>query len=782
MYLRILKKDLKRKKTMNAILLLFIILATMFIASGANNMITVATALDNYFEMANVPDYYFITAHEEETERFDSFAGDHGYDYSSNELIQLDPKNVTVDEEKLKYSNTVCISAIGGEKIFDSNEKEITHVADGEIYISAQLFNSKDNHFYEGCKITLESDDVKKEFTLKGYTKDALFGSSMIGMTRFLISQNDFALFDTENANASYSISVYTDDTTYMEKFTDLNLLTTMNINYSGIKLMYLMDMLIAATVLIVSICLILISMVILKFTINFTMSEEFREIGVMKAIGIANHKIRKLYIVKYLAISVFGGVIGYILSFPFGKLLLESVSKNIIISQRNTSVLNLIFAGATAVVVIMFCYFCTRKINHFSPIVAIRNGQSGERYERKSFLRLHQSGIAPIPFMAANDICSGLKRYASMIVIFTLGLLLILIPVNAINTLQSDKLIAVCNMAECNHVISQELFFSPGTKNRDTINDDLNAVKDMLRENDIEADVFRELLFRFRISHGDKHISSLAFQGAGGVTTDMYPYLEGSAPQNNGEVAITYIVADTIGAHIGDDVEIDIGSESRTYTVTAIYQSMNNLGEGIRFYQEDALDYNYLTGNFGMQIKYTDNPDSRTLADRKKLLEATYPDVDIFSSEEYINYMIGDVAGELQGVKHLILGIVLCINILVTVLMVKSFLTKEKGEIAMLKSMGFQNSSLIMWQSMRIGIVLLIAIVVGTLLSTPLTKLTVEPVFRMMGSYSIEFQIEPLEIYVIYPLILLFIAVLAGMITAAGLTKISVSETANIE
>ena len=646
MYLRILKKDLKRKKTMNAILLLFIILATMFIASGANNMITVATALDNYFEMANVPDYYFITAYEEETERFDSFAGDHGYDYSSNELIQLDPKNVTVDEEKLEYGNTVCISAIGGEKIFDSNEKEITHVADGEIYISAQLFNSKDNHFYEGCKITLESEDVKKEFTLKGYTKDALFGSGMIGMTRFLISQNDFALFDTENTNASYSISVYTDDTTFMERFTDFNLLTTMNIDYSGIKLMYLMDMLIAAVVLIVSICLILISMVILKFTINFTMSEEFREIGVMKAIGIANHKIRKLYIVKYLAISVLGGVIGYILSFPFGKFLIESVSKNIIISQRNTSVLNLIFAGATAAVVVMFCYFCTRKINHFSPIVAIRNGQSGERYERKSFLRLHQSGIAPIPFMAANDICSGLKRYASMIVIFTLGLLLILIPVNAINTLQSDRLIAVCNMAECNHVISQELFFSPGTKNRDTINDNLNAVKDMLRENDIEADVFRELLFRFRISHDDKHMSSLAFQGAGGVTTDMYSYLEGSAPQNNGEVAITYVVADTIGAHIGDDVEIDIGSESRTYTVTAIYQSMNNLGEGIRFYQEDTLDYNYLAGNFGMQIKYTDNPDNQTLADRKKLLETTYPDVDIFSSEEYVNYMIGDAAG----------------------------------------------------------------------------------------------------------------------------------------
>ena len=46
MYLRILKKDIKRKKTMNIILLIFIILATTFIASGANNVVSVMTALD----------------------------------------------------------------------------------------------------------------------------------------------------------------------------------------------------------------------------------------------------------------------------------------------------------------------------------------------------------------------------------------------------------------------------------------------------------------------------------------------------------------------------------------------------------------------------------------------------------------------------------------------------------------------------------------------------------------------------------------------------------------
>ncbi len=110
------------------------------------------------------------------------------------------------------------------------------------------------------------------------------FCSAMMGMTRFLVSENDFKLFCSEQTDIMDSIGIYTDDTEFMDKFYNLDLQTIMNIDYSGIKRMYIMDMLIAAVVLIVSICLILISMVILHFTINFTMSEEFREIGVMKS------------------------------------------------------------------------------------------------------------------------------------------------------------------------------------------------------------------------------------------------------------------------------------------------------------------------------------------------------------------------------------------------------------------------------------------------------------------------------------------------------------------
>ena len=61
MLFRILKKDLKRKKTMNIILFLFIVLATMFVASGINNVVTVVNGTEYYLDKAGVGDFIIIT-------------------------------------------------------------------------------------------------------------------------------------------------------------------------------------------------------------------------------------------------------------------------------------------------------------------------------------------------------------------------------------------------------------------------------------------------------------------------------------------------------------------------------------------------------------------------------------------------------------------------------------------------------------------------------------------------------------------------------------------------
>lgn len=162
---------------------------------------------------------------------------------------------------------------------------------------------------------------------------------------------------------------IYTKDSNFSDKFNELDLNTVFNEDRDTVKFMYVMDMVIAAIMLVVSICLILISMIILRFTIHFTMSEEFREIGVMKAIGITTSKIRGLYLIKYFVISMLAGIIGLGASVPFGGMMLGYFRQKIIVSTDGLYFLNVLCAFAVVAIVMLFCYFCTRRMKHFSPI-----------------------------------------------------------------------------------------------------------------------------------------------------------------------------------------------------------------------------------------------------------------------------------------------------------------------------------------------------------------------------------------------------------------------------
>lgn len=782
MYLTILKKDLMRKKTMNVILLVFVILAVTFIAASANNLITVTGALDSFFDKAGVPDNWILLAKLEEVENLRKMAEGNGYDYHISQTFAIDPENVTVQGTKLDYSNLLLLSAPGEIKYFDKNNEEIVQINDGDIYVPYAIFQSTGNDFCEGGKIHVRQGGIEKEFTIKGYDKDAAFPSRMVGATRFLISEKDAAFFDNENAAKYYSMGIYTKDSDSYEKIMGEDIDTSIMMNRSGIRTCYMVDMLIAAILLVVSVCLIFVSMVILRFITMFTITEEYREIGVMKALGIKDSGIRKLYLAKYFAIAVCGTAAGLVLSFLFGKMMMEGVSKKIIISGEDNFLINIGVAVLAGVVFVFFGYFCTRKICSFSPMDAIRNGEMGERFRKKSILSLGKSRMTVLLFMALNDIFSGMKSYISMVVIFLLGTLMVILPVNTINTLRSDRLVTFFNMTESDHCISLSQFLGENTDIKAEIYRQFSEIEEMFAENGIDADSFQEVQFYGKLRKGDTCVRNLALQGCGGVTADMYTYIDGTAPQNGHEIAMTYITANQMGVGIGDDIDVQIGKNTETYTITAIYQSMNNMGECIRFHQDAELDYADVTGFYAVQINYGDTPDKKELDRRKELLAQMYPDAKIYTSGEYLDVQIGDFARGLDSVRILLLSIILSINILMVVLMVKSFITRERNGIALLKTLGFQNHPLVLIQTLRISIVLLVSVMVGALISPALCDLLITPVFRMMGAYDMVFEIRGLEVYLVIPFIMLSVTTLAAFVSAQGLRRIPASEVSGME
>lgn len=774
---------------MNIILLIFIAMASMFVSSSVNNMVSILNATENYFNKAELKDYYIITGYEKKNEeKLQDFLNTDSYvkDWEYKELLSVPATEwEREDGKKLNLQGSTIVQQLdsSGQKFFDSENQEITHIDENAIYLPLKAM--KNNNLKTGDSLYLCNKGEKTEFIIAGNCKDALMGADMMGSVRVLVSKEGY---EKIGKYADLQGRIYAVTSDKLEKLQDDFYQEDIKTMFSGdrnlIKMTYVMDMVIAGLLLVVSICLIVISMVILRFTIVFTLNEEFREIGVMKAIGVSGFQIRGIYLVKYLMIAVVGAGIGFIAGIPFGKMLLSEVAKNMVMDiGKNTWVLNLGCSMLILLIVVLFCYRCTGKLKKFSPIDAIREGSKGERFKKKGLLRLEKWHGNPASFLAVNDILSGFRSFVVLLLIFTIGILLIIVQVDTINTLKSDELVTWFGMQKSDICMENEkendrLFSEEG---KERIKNSIKEMEGTLKNQGIPANVSQEIQFKFRISKGKKSYNALCLQGMGN-TAEGYKYEEGIAPKCENEIAITEVTARHIGARIGDTVTITMGEDKKEFIITGYFQSMNNMGEGIRFSEKTDVDYSYVTGGFARQITYTDEPDAKEKDAREEKIAELYPDYTVYTCGKYISHMLGGIADTLDSVGQLIVVVIMVINMLVTILVSKTFLAKERGEIGMLKAIGFDNRVLICWQVLRIGIILVLAVVLGSLLATPVAQISSGKVFAMMGATHIEFVTKPLEVYVIYPLLLLVATLAGAFISMQQIHGISAQETNNIE
>lgn len=257
--------------------------------------------------------------------------------------------------------------------------------------------------------------------------------------------------------------------------------------------------------------------------------------------------------------------------------------------------------------------------------------------------------------------------------------------------------------------------------------------------------------------------------------------YLEGTAPQNKYEIAVTPQISEMTGAGIGDTVTIHYDGEDMDCMVTAYYQSMNNMGNTIRLYEDAPADISHLAAAMDYQIDFTDDPSEEEVELRKERVRELFGLQEVMNATEYCIECMG-VADTLESVQFLFLAITIVVVILVTVLMEKSFIADEKSQIAILKAMGFQDTAVVRWHVYRLGLAALAATVLAAAVSIPMTKLCITPIFGIMGALDVDYRIDPLQIFLLYPCIILGTTVIVTWATALNTKSIAAADTANIE
>lgn len=796
MFFHILKRDLKRKKTMNFILLLFIILATMFLASSANNLVSVMGAVEHFMEISKVPDFFAIGLTDggedivqdfiEENEQVTESAIDIGFDITNKQITIVKCQN---EPEKTKYekTNTLILQKLPENfmKIFPM-EGENVSLKSGEI--AFPKLEADANNLQVGDKVRVKVGEVEQEYKIAMIVKDAVFGTSYMGMKRLFISEEDFAKYD-EQENLVY-VNTYNvnckDLDTFKEAFNkewrecNFNLISV--VDGDTVEMCYVMDMLMAGILIIVSVCLILIAFMVLRFTIVFTLQEDYKEIGIMKAIGIKDRGIKGLYLVKYLAISVLGAIVGLVCSFPFGDMLLKSAIVNIKVEKAEQNFfINVICAVFIVGIVLLFCYSSTNSLKKFSAMDAIRNGSNGERFKAKNHLKLwKRKRMKPYFYLAANDILSSMKRFGILAVTFCLGTMLILLPLSAANTLKDDNIVNLFSLSRSDvYIDNGRLEEYIAEKDESMLIEALAEMDEELLKNGISAKTGADIgyVIPCYAENPEESYSYYVLQAVGSWERH-YTLIEGKEPELENEVIITEITAEEMGVDIGDSIYFEMDGEAKEFIITGTFQSMMNMGQGFRVSRSAKLSAEYMAGIICMQAEAEELEPEEAYEKIKEV----FPDYKILNTREFLSKMIGGIVEQIDVMMLCIVVIVLIINSLITVLMMKTIMTKERGDIALLKSVGFSNRSVKAWQVARILIVLVVAILAGTVLSKLLAPYTMGPIFAMMGANKIELVFHPLEAYVLYPALLLVVTGVSAVLCAGGVKKVDLREVNSME
>jgi len=248
--------------------------------------------------------------------------------------------------------------------------------------------------------------------------------------------------------------------------------------------------------------------------------------------------------------------------------------------------------------------------------------------------------------------------------------------------------------------------------------------------------------------------------------------YLKGTEPQQENEIALSYLNANEMEKQIGDTVTLVIEGQQREMVVSGIYQDITNGGRTAKA----TLPYNPEA-----VIWYTVNLNLASGANvGKKVLEYSqmFNPARVTDTASFVSQTVGNTVQQLKTVTAVTVVVGLAVSVLITSLFMIMLITKDTNQIAIMRSLGFSLRQIRTQYLTRALFLLAFGIVLGTLFSNTLGQQLVSVILSLQGASRIRFVIDPLQAYVMYPLFLMFtVAVTTILSTRTGIKETNIAQ-----
>lgn len=766
MYWKIVRNDMANSKLITCMTTLFVAAAALLVTLSAVLIVHLTSAIDTLMKQAETSHFLQMHAGEIDQVRLTEFAEQNEYvnEFQMNEFLNVEGSKIHIAGTTLAHSvqdNGFSTQSEQFDYLLDL-DGNVIEVSNGDIYVPVSYW--KDGIADLGDSVMVHD----QTFTIAGFLRDSQMNSMLASSKRFLVSEQDYAAIQGAGT-VEYLIEFRLKNLADLKNFEEAYMGAGFEANGPTITyqlfqmLNAISDGLMIAVILLISILVVAIAFMCIRFTLLTKMEEDTREIGVMKAIGLRVGDIQKMYLAKYGVIAVIGCLLGFACSFLLRDMLLENI--RLFMGETDNGSQIWLFTGLGLLLVFMvimgYVQSVLKQFRKLSATQAIRFGTTQGKVQHAKFLNLSSNKRLPINlFLGMKDVLARKSLYATMLAVLLLATFIIIVPQNLHNTIAAKSFITYMGIGNSDIRID----IPQGKQNAQQV----AAVIDTL-EHDTAIKNFTVLTTKkFTTIAEDGTAQNLKIE-LGNHTIFPLEYAHGKAPVAPNEVALSVLNAEELQKKVGDWIAVVINDEEKKLRVSGIYSDITNGGKTAK-----AAFSDHSTESMWSVI-YSTMADPSLVTDKRAEYAKTFSFAKVSGIDDYINQTFGTTIHAIEKAARAALVIALLLCVLVTLLFMNMLITKDQAPIAIMKALGFTNADIATQYAARSVFVLLLAITMGTLLANTLGEFLTSTVIASFGAASFDFMINPLAAYVFCPLALISVVLLATLFgtSRAGQVKI---------
>lgn len=768
MYFKIIKNDIGKSKLISITIMLFVSAAAMLVSLAAILLVNLTGAVKTLVTQAKTPHFVQMHAGALDTAQIAEFAKEN----DKVEQYQI-ARFLGIDGADLVF-NGVPFTGSMSDHGFTTQNKNFDFlldmdgtpivVEDGELYIPVLYW--KEGTLKVGDSLQIHD----KAFTVAGFLRDSQMNSPLASSRRYLISENDYSEIQGFGS-LEYLIEFRLKNSSLLGAFEADYITAGLPANGPTVTLPLFQvmngfsDGIMIAIVFIMSILVVVIAFLCIRFTLLARMEDDYKQIGVMKAIGMRVSDIKKLYSVKYAALSAVGCALGLGLSFLLREELTENIrmfmgeSKN----ASSASLFGLVGVCLVFLIIIAYVSGVLRRFKKVSAMNALRFGAAPEKKGAGKRLLLSQNRLLNTNvFLGIKDVFERKRLYITMLVVLVVACFIILVPQNLSNTISGDHFSAYMGVGSYDIRLDIQQMEDIGAKAAEVVAA-MAEDADVSKYSVLTTQMFRVMMEdgteeRIRVEVGDHSVFPINCSS-------------GRMPAAENEIALSSLNADALGKQVGDTVTLITENGTRSFAVSGIYSDLTNGGKTAKaLFAEESEGVMWSIVSISLK-------DSSQTTEKVAQYTATFSYAKVSSVDKFMVEIFGSTIRAVQNASSVGLVVALAIVVLTTLLFMNMLIAKDRHSIATMKSFGFTEWDVSLQYISRSVFILVIGIVLGTLLANTLGEGLAGLAIASFGISSFAFEINPISAYLLCPITVILATMLGTVLGASGIGRVKLSE-----